>query len=141
MQAVFKIVKNTERVINDNSLKSRVISAINSYFSLNNWEFGDTFYWSELNAYIIRELSPDLQSIVIVPRASENYFGSFYEIRAESDEILISSATVDDVEIISSITATQLRAEGAVFTQSNNVSAGIQSSSNTTSTTNGGFIY
>lgn len=141
MQAVFKIVKNTERVLNDNDLRSRVISAINSYFTLTNWEFGETFYWTELSAYIIKELAPDLLSIIIVPRASENYFGSFYEIRAEADEIFISSATVDDVEIISSITESQLRAQGNVVTQSSTTSIGIQSSNNNITSTTGGFIY
>ena len=32
-------------------------------------------------------------------------FGSLYEIRAENDEIFISDATVDDLEIIDAITA------------------------------------
>jgi hypothetical protein len=141
MQAVFKIVKNPERVVNDNDLKSRVITAINQYFTLDNWDFGETFYWSELSAYIIKELSPDLSSIVIVPRSSESSFGSLHEIKAESDEIFISSATVDDVEVISAITAERLRSTGNIVTSYTTTTAGLQSSTETNSTNTGGFIY
>lgn len=141
MQAVFKIVKNTERVVNDNDLKSRVISSINTFFALDNWDFGETFYWSELSAYIMKELTPDLNSIIIVPRDSQSSFGSLYEIKAESDEIFISSATVDDVEVISAITAERLRAEGAIVTATTRNTGTIQSATDTTTTTTGGFIY
>lgn len=141
MQAVFKIVKNPERVVNDNDLKSRVITAINQYFTLDNWDFGETFYWSEMSAYIIKELSPDLSSIVIVPRSSDSAFGSLHEIKAESDEIFISSATVDDVEVISAITAERLRSTGNVVTGYTTTTAGLQSSVETNSTNTGGFIY
>jgi len=140
LQAVFKIVKNTERVVNDNDLKSRVITAINQFFNLDNWEFGETFYWSEMSAYIMKELSPDLSSIIIVPRASTSAFGSLYEVKSEADEIFISSATVDDVEVISAITADRIRSSGAIVTSSNVTNTGIQSGTDTTSTT-GGFIY
>lgn len=140
LQAVFKIVKNTERVVNDNDLKSRVITAINQFFNLDNWEFGETFYWSEMSAYIMKELSPDLSSIIIVPRASTSAFGSLYEVKSEADEIFISSATVDDVEIISAITADRIRSSGTIVTSSNVTNTGIQSGTDTTSTT-GGFIY
>ena len=140
LQAVFKVVKNTERVVNDNDLKSRVITAINQFFNLDNWDFGEIFYWSELSAYIMKELSPDLSSIIIVPRASTSAFGSLYEVKSEADEIFISSATVDDVEVISAITAERIRSSGAIVTASSVTNTGIQSGTDTTSTT-GGFIY
>jgi hypothetical protein len=140
LQAVFKVVKNTERVVNDNDLKSRVITAINQFFNLDNWDFGEIFYWSELSAYIMKELSPDLSSIIIVPRASTSAFGSLYEVKSEADEIFISSATVDDVEVISAITAERIRSSGAIVTASSVTNTGIQSGTGTISTT-GGFIY
>jgi hypothetical protein len=141
MQAVFKIVKNSTRVVNDNDLKSRVISAINNFFALDNWDFGETFYWSELSAYVMKELSPDLSSIIIVPRDSLSSFGSLFEIKLESDEIFISSAVVDDVEVITAITAERLKSEGAIVTSAPDTNTGIQSATGTTSTNTGGFIY
>lgn len=141
MQATFKVVKNSEKVINDNDIKSRVISAINSFFALENWDFGETFYWSELSAYIMKELSPDLTSIVIVPREASSAFGSLFEIRAESDEIFISSATVDDVEVITANTSDKLRADGSIVTSVTTTNTGIQSNSSGVSSTSGGVSY
>ncbi len=47
MQATFKIVKNTNRVVNDNDIKSRVVDSINEFFALEKWDFGETIYFSE----------------------------------------------------------------------------------------------
>ena len=44
LQATFKVVKNTELGQVDSEIKSQVIQVINSYFNVNNWDFGDTFY-------------------------------------------------------------------------------------------------
>jgi hypothetical protein len=110
LQAVFKIVKNQNRSINDNDLKVRVITAINDFFDINNWDFGDRFYMGELTTYILNTVSPDLANIVIVPKQSNQSFGSLFEIQSRSDEILISAATVDDIEIVSAITASEIGA-------------------------------
>jgi len=131
LQAVFKVVKNTEQVTNDNDIKLRIITAINQFFSLEYWDFGDKFSFSELSTYIMNSLAPDINTIVLVPKQTEKVFGSLYEITTESDEIFISSATVDDVEIIDSITASRLKASGAITTTATTESSGITSSSNT----------
>ena len=109
MQATFKVIKNPNQVISDNDIKSRVITAINQFFSLDNWDFGDTFYFAELSTYIMTQLTPYIASVVIVPKKGGLSFGSLFEIKAASDEIFISSATVDDIEIISGITTTSIK--------------------------------
>ena len=131
LQATIKVVKNPERVVNDNDVKSRIIDAVNAYFALENWDFGETFYFSELATFIINKLSPDLVSIVLVPKQETQSFGSLYEIKSENDEILISSATVDDVQIIDAITESRLKASGLVVTSDDILNVGIQSSANT----------
>ena len=113
LQATFKVVKNATLNISNNDIKSSVINAINTYFAVNNWDFGETFYFSELSAYLHTALSPNVSSIVIVPKDPSSLFGSLYQINAEADEILTSSATVDNVEIISAITAAQINANFA----------------------------
>ena len=138
LQAVFKIVKNSNRVVNDNDIKSRVIGAVNEFFALENWDFGETFYFSELAAYIVQKLSPDLSSIVLVPRQESQSFGSLYEIKSENDEIFISAATVEDVEIIDAITASRLKASGAVVTSDEVLNTGVQSSDTSTTLIIGG---
>ena len=127
LQAVFKIVKNPGQVINNNDLKTRVISAINKFFALQNWSFGETFYFSELVTYIMNENVPDISNIVIVPKQAQQSFGSLFEIKSEDNELFISDATVDDVEIIDSITASRLQATGNVITATGTTNTGIQS--------------
>ena len=109
LQAQFKVVKNSNKLINDNDLKVRIITAINSFFDINNWDFGDRFYISELITYVINTVAPDISNMIIVPRQASQSFGSLFEIQSRVDEIFISGATVDDVEIIQSITAAELR--------------------------------
>jgi len=108
LQAKFKIVKNSNIVISDNDVKSTVINAINTYFAIGQWDFGETFYFSELSAYLHTTLTPNIASIVIVPNDSAVRFGTLYQINSEANEIIISAATVDDVEIISAVTAAQI---------------------------------
>ena len=108
LRATFKVVKNPNVNVSDNDVKSQVIAAINTYFDVANWDFGETFYFSELSAYLHSTLSPNVSSVIIVPAAELVSFGSLYQINAEANEILVSAATVDNVQIISAITAGQL---------------------------------
>tara|TARA_B110000503_G_scaffold129783_1_gene202387 strand:- start:35876 stop:39325 length:3450 start_codon:yes stop_codon:yes gene_type:complete len=140
LQAKFKIVKNPSLVINDNKLKSDVISAINRFFALENWDFGDVFYFSELSSYVMNQLSPNLVTFVVVPVQEGQSFGSLYEVKSESDEIFISGATVVDIDIIDAITASRLKATGEVVTSSTTSNIGVQSGTYTSST-NGGLSY
>lgn len=110
LQAVFKVVKNSAQSINDNDLKVRIISAINTFFDVNNWDFGDRFYLGELITFITNQVAPDISNLVIVPRQTTQVFGSLFEIQSRSDEIFVSGARVDDIEIVTAITASAIRA-------------------------------
>ena len=58
-----KLLK-TDEVTNDADIKSRVIAAINEFFALlENWDFGDSFYFTELTAYVMLELAPDMSNV------------------------------------------------------------------------------
>jgi len=116
LQATFKVVKNPKTNVSDAVIKTRVIAAINEFFALDNWDFGDTFYFTELAAYIHNQLAPDLLTAVIVPNQSGQGFGSLFQLDSAADEIFISGATVDDVSIITALGANQLAASGTVVT-------------------------
>ena len=128
LQARFKVVKNQDLVVNNNELKSNIISAINRFFTLDNWDFGDSFYFSELSTYVMNELAPNISTFIIVPDQEDQAFGSLYEIKAESDEIFISGADVTDIEIIDGVTASRLKAEGNVVVKTASSTTGITSS-------------
>ena len=140
LQATFKVVKNTKTNITDAVVKTRVIAAINEFFALDNWDFGDTFYFTELAAYIHNQLAPDLLTVVIVPNQSGQSFGSLFQIDCAADEIFISGATVDDVSIITAIGANQLSASGTVVTATaSTTSSTTTGSSASGSTTSGSY--
>jgi hypothetical protein len=155
LQATFKVVKNTSTLVSDSEIKERVVAAINSYFAIENWDFGDSFYFSELAAYLYSTLSPDVLSVVIVPKLATSNFGSLFQIQSQRDEILISAATVNDIEVIDVITANSLQAAGNVVnTTSTNLAAESASANGsstqvntatntvtTSTTTTGGYSY
>lgn len=118
LQAIFKVVKNSTLVISDNDIKTGVVSAIKEFFAIENWDFGDTFYFSELATYIMTKMSPKIANIVLVPKNQNLAFGSLFEIKSNPDEIFASSISVDDIEIISEITAARLNVTGVVLTSS-----------------------
>ena len=116
LQATFKVVKNPNVVVSDNDIKTSVIAAINQYFDIANWDFGETFYFSELAAYLHVQLVPKISSIIIVPASESEVFGSLMQVNANINEIITSCATVNDVKIISAITAAQINTTGIVTT-------------------------
>jgi hypothetical protein len=80
-------------------------------------------------------VAPDLVTIVIVPNQELQGFGSLYEIKSEADEIFISGAIVDNVEVIDAVTASRLKASGKVLTVATATNSGLQSASTYTTST------
>jgi hypothetical protein len=105
LRANFQVVKSPSTTLSDTEIKSRVVDAINNYFVLDNWDFGDTFYFSELSSYLHQQLSGYISSIVLVPVDTTATFGSLYEIRCQPNEIFLSAATVDNVQIVQGVLA------------------------------------
>lgn len=117
LQATFKAVKNSEKPTTNNDLSTRILTAINEFFALENWEFGQSFYFSELSTYIMNQLSPDITNFIIVPKGTVA-FGSYYEIACQSNEIFISGATISDIEIIDAVTSSQIKSSASIVTTS-----------------------
>ncbi len=110
LQATFKVVQTVGSQVSENNVKLRVLSAINTFFLAENWDFGETFYFTELAAFIHKELNPDIQSVVIVPRSNDQTFGAMFQVRSEPDQLFVSSASAGDIKIVSSLTAEELKA-------------------------------
>jgi hypothetical protein len=109
LRAKFKVVKATGTSLTDNEIRAKVVEKINEYFALENWDFGETFYFTEMSTYIHKELTGHIGSIVIVPQDAPSLFGNLFQVTPDPDELFISSAKVADVQIIDQITATNLR--------------------------------
>lgn len=108
-RAKFKVVKTVGAILTENEIKSKVVEAINTFFDIDNWDFGEGFFFTELSTYIHTQLLGNIASIVIVPENENSRFGELFEIRSEPNELFLSTATVDSVEIVRTYTDTNLR--------------------------------
>lgn len=115
LRAKILVIKIPNTNVSDGEIKSRVISLINEYFQAQNWDFGQTVYFSELAAYIHLKMATIVASVAIVPLNEESVFGNLYQIKMEDDEMPISAATVDDVEIVKSFNDNNLRLKSFSF--------------------------
>lgn len=106
LQATFKVVKSNYSTLSDNAIKAKILEGINQFFALENWDFGQYFYFSELSTYIMNLLSPEITNFLLVPISTN--FGNLYEVACQSNEIFISGATAENIQIISAITESQL---------------------------------
>ena len=106
-RAVFTVVKSPMSQLNDNEIKSRILSSIDLFFSVDSWDFGDHFYFTELSTFILNRMSPNIVNFSIVPYSNTSNLGSMYEIVSDPSEIFLSCATVDDIEILSSLSPYQ----------------------------------
>ena len=110
LRAKFLVVKNPLSLVSDSEIKSQMILNINDYFAVDNWDFGETFYFSELAAFLHAKMSNVISSVHIVPLADNQVYGDLQQIRCLPDEIFTSAATVNDIEVTANLTLTQLRA-------------------------------
>jgi hypothetical protein len=109
LRATIKVIRAQGSTASSSEIKSSVVASMNTYFSIDKWNFGDTFYFSELAAYLHRELGTIISSVVLVPLNSQKYFGDLYEIRSAPNEIFANGATINNIEVIEALTSTNLR--------------------------------
>ena len=108
LQAKFRVVKLPNTSLTDNEIKSKLVDAITEFFHIDNWDFGEEFFFTELAAHVHQSLAGVVSSFVIVPMSSDSVFGDLFQIKAESNEFFVSTAKVSDIEIIDKITKTTL---------------------------------
>lgn len=108
-RATFRVVRAPGSRYSDDEIRQRVIRLINEYFAIENWDFGETFYFTELSTYIHQKLATDIASIVIVPKNPASKFGTLFQITCEPSELFISTAKVTDVEIVNALTTSNIQ--------------------------------
>jgi len=109
LRATIKVIRASGSTASTSEIKSSVVAAMNSYFSIDKWNFGDTFYFSELSAYLHSQLGSIISSVVLVPLNSQKSFGDLYEIRSAPNEIFANGATIANIDVIEALTSTNLR--------------------------------
>jgi len=109
LRAVIKVIRAQGSTASVSEIKSSVVAEMNNYFSIDKWNFGDTFYFSELAAYLHRQLGSIISSVVLVPLDPQKSFGDLYEIRSAPNEIFVNAADVANIDVIEALTSTNLR--------------------------------
>jgi hypothetical protein len=109
VQAIIKVIRSSDRSLSTNQIKTAIVDAVISFFDITLWEFGETFYFSELATTIHSALPTALDSVVLVPTLNTNEFGDLYQVLSKEDEIIQVDFSVDQVEIVSSLDSRTLR--------------------------------
>ena len=109
LRAKFSVIMAPTATFSSERIKQEVINTINTYFTIQSWDFGQSFYATELISLIHQALPTQISSVVIVPTYSVNSFGSLFTINAGFDEVLQSCAQVTDVEIVAALTPSVIR--------------------------------
>jgi hypothetical protein len=103
LRTMFKVLLSPNATLTGDQVRAAVLNTINQYFVIDNWDFGQSFYATELCAVIHKQLSTEISSVVMVPQFPTNYFGDLFYLKSSPSEIFVSCATIDNIEIVSSI--------------------------------------
>ncbi len=109
LQLTFKVVPLLGTLVSNGEIQSRLVTAVNQFFDISGWDFGETFYYSELGGYLHSQLLDCIASVVPVPNGASQTFGDLFEIRSNPDELFFPTIQVSDVDIIPSNTQSSLR--------------------------------
>ena len=102
LQGRFLVVKNPASNLTDNDVKQRVLEAVDEYFNIDRWSFGSSFYFSDLSAYIHRQLASNILSVVITSTTGFS-FGQMAQARCEPHELFISNARIEDIQVVQNL--------------------------------------
>jgi len=109
LRATVKVIRSTQSTASTSEIKNLVVANMDAYFNLATWDFGQTFYFSELAAYIHQNIGDVVSSVVLVPLDPQKSFGDLYEIRCAPNQIFVNGATVNDIEVITALTSNNLQ--------------------------------
>lgn len=109
LQCRIKVIRSSNRSLNGNQIKTMIVDAIREYFNIEFWSFGQTFYASEMIAFVHNRLNQHIDSMILVPSNAPNIFGDLYQIYAMEDEILQPDVSVSDIDIVDSLNPRILR--------------------------------
>ena len=109
LRAIIKVIPAANTTASTSEIKNLVVNCMDAYFSIDKWDFGATFYFSELAAYIHSQIGDIVSSVVLVPLNPQKSFGDLYEIRSAPNQIFVNAATVNDIQVIQALTSTNIR--------------------------------
>lgn len=109
LRAKFRAIKSPTARLTDDQIKGEILDVVNTFFEVENWDFGGTFHATQLFSLIHQRLGSEISSVVLVPTFVNNSFGSMFVVECGQDEIIQSCAKISDIEIVDAFTPTTLR--------------------------------
>ena len=103
LQARFNVTKTSNATMSDTEIKQQVVRLIEEYFNINNWDFGETFYFTELAAYIHNNTIGQVSQVTI--ESISDFNADLFEIRSDSDELFIPVLSPSNITITNAFTA------------------------------------
>jgi hypothetical protein len=103
LQGTIKVIRTENSALTDNQLKTQIVDLVTDYFDISFWEFGETFYFPELSAFLQTKMPVDLKAVVFVPSYQNKVFGDLFQVFAREDEIIQAAITVSDIEVVQSL--------------------------------------
>lgn len=103
LRATLNVVQKTSSTMTANQLKLSIVNAVNAFFDITFWDFGQSFYFQQLATFIGNSLPADVASVVLVPVNPANIFGDLFQILAQEGEIIKASVSVNDIVLVDSL--------------------------------------
>lgn len=109
LKCTFKVVPTTINTLSNGEIGAQVLQLIYDYFDVDNWSFGDTFYFTKLSNYVMSNMTNIISAFYIVPVNEDQYYGDLQEIQSNTNEIFFPTTLISDIQIINSGNKTNLR--------------------------------
>jgi hypothetical protein len=109
LRCKFNVIRQQNTSLTDNQVKNKIVDIIRRFFDFDMWEFGETFYFTELSTVIHYELGTEIESIVLVPLYPTTQFGDMFIINTTEEEMFIPDISVSDIEMVDSFTLDNIR--------------------------------
>ena len=97
LRGTIKVIKSSNTSASDSEIRSAVLTAMNTY------------YISELSAYLHAQVGDLISSAVLVSNDPTQPFGDLYEIKCLPYEIFTNAATSNDVLVVPALTPAELQ--------------------------------
>ncbi len=103
LQANIQAVISPNTTKTTNQIKTSIVNAIQMYFSISKWNFGQSFYFTDMSTYVQNLLNGDILSLILIPLYNGNVFGNLFQVNANFDEIIQANITTNQIQIITAI--------------------------------------
>ena len=103
MQARFNVTKTSNSSMSDTEIKQNIIRLITAYFNVNNWDFGEDFYFTELAAYIHNNMIGEISQITIQPVGNTENTTDLFEISSNADELFLPIVKTSNITVTQTV--------------------------------------